>query len=75
MSRRGKPYDNAQCGSFIKRVKCEEVYLNHYETFEGIVNRLPRFLDRVYNEKRFHSALGRSPQSDGFEAQHAWQVD
>ena len=46
MSRRGNPYDNAQCESFIKTVKCEEVYLNEYETFQDIVNRLLRFLDR-----------------------------
>ena len=47
MSRRGNPYDNAQCESFIKTVKYEEVYLNDYETFQDVVNRLPRFLDRV----------------------------
>lgn len=29
------PYDNAQCESFIKTVKCEEVYLNEYETFQA----------------------------------------
>ena len=58
MSRRGNPYDNAHCESFIKTVKCEEVYLNDYETSQDVVNRLPRFLYQVYNEKRLHLALG-----------------
>ncbi len=70
MSRKGNPYDNAFAESFIKTLKCEEVYLNEYETFEDALRNIWHFIEKVYNKKRLHSALDyRSP--DQFEMEVA----
>lgn len=64
MSRRGNPYDNAYAESFMKTLKVEEVYLTDYANFSDVINRVPRFIEAVYNEKRLHSSLGyRSPNN------------
>ena len=58
MSRKGNPYDNAWAESFMKILKYEEIYLSEYETYEDVVNRLPRFIEEIYNRKRIHSSIG-----------------
>src|SRR5260370_3446029 len=63
MSRPANPYDNASCESFIKTLKREEIYANEYETLEHLRDHIEEFIDRYYNQKRLHSALGyRSPE-------------
>ncbi len=70
MSRTGNPYDNAQAESFIKTLKHEEVYLHDYTTLQDAIERLPHFLEDVYNRRRLHSALGYLPPEE-YEALHA----
>jgi putative transposase len=58
MSRKGNPYDNAACESFMKTLKYEEVYRNEYRDFDDAKFCIDEFLERIYNHKRLHSALG-----------------
>ncbi len=58
MSRKGNPYDNAWAESFMRILKYEEIYLSEYGTYEDVVNRLPRFIEEIYNRKRIHSSIG-----------------
>jgi Integrase core domain len=51
-----------KCESFMKTLKYEEVYRNEYRDFQEAHASVGEFLERVYNERRLHSALGyRSP--------------
>ncbi len=61
MARKGNPYDNAAAESFIKTLKAEEVYLWEHRTMDDVQNRLPTFIEDVYNRKRLHSSLGYRP--------------
>jgi putative transposase len=64
MSRKGNPYDNAACESFMKTLKYEEVYRNDYRDFDEARASIGEFLERVYNQKRLHSALGYVPPAE-----------
>jgi transposase InsO family protein len=64
MSAKGNPYDNAFVESFFKTLKQEEVYLWEYETFSDVIERIPYFIEDVYNKKRLHSSLGYRPPEE-----------
>ena len=64
MSRRGNPYDNAQAESFMKTLKYEEVYRSEYRDEREVRRGIKRFLEKVYNQKRLHSALGYVPPAE-----------
>jgi transposase InsO family protein len=68
MSRKGNPYDNAFCESFMKTLKYEEVHRQEYRDLGEARASIEHFLERVYNQKRLHSALGYRPPVE-FEQQ------
>jgi putative transposase len=67
MSRKANPWDNATCESFMKTLKYEEVLRNEYSDLADALASIPEFLEKVYNERRLHSALGYLPPAE-FEA-------
>lgn len=58
MSRKANPYDNAFCESFMKTLKYEEVHRQEYRDLADARASIRDFLERVYNQRRLHSALG-----------------
>jgi putative transposase len=61
MSRKGNPYDNAFCESFMKTLKYEEVYRQEYRDLADAHASIERFIEKIYNGKRLHSALDYRP--------------
>jgi transposase InsO family protein len=64
MSRKGNPWDNAACESFMKTLKYEEVHRNEYRDLPEARAAIGNFLEKVYNQKRLHSALGYRPPAE-----------
>jgi len=64
MSRKGNPWDNAACESFMKTLKYEEVHRNEYRDLAEARSLIGEFLERIYNRRRLHSALGYLPPAE-----------
>jgi len=56
-SAKGNPYDNAFAESFFKTLKSNEVDLQTYRDIWDVTDRVPEFLEDIYNERRVHSKL------------------
>ena len=68
MSRKACPTDNPVMESFFATLKKEEIFGAEYSTLEEAQRRIGRFIEKIYNPIRLHSALAyRSP--DMFETQ------
>ena len=48
----------------MKTLKYEEVYRSEYRDLAEARTSIGRFLEKVYNEKRLHSALGYCPPAE-----------
>ena len=69
MSRKANPWDNAACESFMKTLKHEEVYRTEYRNLTHARAAIGEFLEKIYNERRLHSAL-QYLSPDEFERRH-----
>ncbi len=61
MSHKSSPWENAGCESWMKTLKYEEIYRQEYRDLAEARASLAIFIDKVYNQKRLHSALGYRP--------------
>lgn len=61
MSHKASPWENAGCESWMKTLKYEEVYRQEYRDLTEARTSIGRFIEKVYNQQRLHSALGYRP--------------
>lgn len=61
ISRPGKPSDNGNCERFFRTLKEEEIRVNEYSDLDDLRLHISDFIERYYNQRRLHSALGYMP--------------
>jgi len=64
MSHKASPWENAGCESWMKTLKCEEVYRQEYRNLAEARGSIERFIEKVYNQQRLHSALDYCPPAE-----------
>jgi transposase InsO family protein len=64
MSHKASPWENAGCESWMKTLKSEEVYRQEYRNLAEARGSIERFIEKVYNQKRLHSALDYRPPAE-----------
>jgi transposase InsO family protein len=64
VSRSGRPSDNANCESFFRTLKREEVDAKEYRDLEDLRQNISAFIECYYNRIRLHSALGDRPPEE-----------
>jgi putative transposase len=64
MSHKASPWENAGCESWMKTLKSEEVYRQEYRNLAEVRSCIERFIEKVYNQKRLHSALDYCPPAE-----------
>jgi transposase InsO family protein len=69
MSHKASPWENGGCESWMKTLKYEEVFRQEYRDLAEARSCLQRFIEKVYNQQRLHSALGYRPPA---EFEQAW---
>ncbi len=64
MSHKGSPWENGRCESWMKTLKNDEVYRQEYRDLREARASIQRFIEKVYNQQRLHSALGYLPPAE-----------
>jgi transposase InsO family protein len=64
MSHKASPWENGECESWMKTLKHEEVFRQEYRDLAEARSCLQRFIEKVYNQQRLHSALGYRPPAE-----------
>jgi putative transposase len=64
VSRPGSPSDNANCESFFRTLKREEVDAKEYKDLQDLRLNISAFIEDYYDRIRLHSALGYRPPEE-----------